>query len=60
MHQLLGLSIFPERCHGVPSLINISSCVISNGKTGWGPTVQRQIAFPGLQGVRLHARPGGE
>jgi len=52
---MLGMSIFPERCHGFPSLINISWRVTGNGKTaaegnssnykggGWGPTVQRQI-----------------
>jgi len=52
---MLGMSIFPERCHGLPSLINISWRVRGNGKTiaegnssnykggGWGPTVQRQI-----------------
>jgi len=52
---MLGMSIFPERCHGLPSLIDISWRVTGNGKTaaegnsvnykggGWGPTVQRQI-----------------
>ncbi len=52
---MLGMSIFPERCHGLPSLINISCLVTRHGKTaaegnssnykggGWGPTVERQI-----------------
>src|ERR1051326_8659341 len=50
-----GMSTFPEPCHGLPSLIDISWRVTGNGKTagegnssnykggGWGPTVQRQI-----------------
>ncbi len=45
----------PARCHGLPSLIDISWRVTSNGKTvaegnsknykggGWGPTIEREI-----------------
>jgi hypothetical protein len=52
---MLGMSIFPERCHGLPSLVDISWRVTGYGKTiaegnstnykgsGWGPTVQREI-----------------
>jgi len=52
---MLGMSIFPERCHGLPSLINISWRIARNGAVvadgnssnykggGWGPTVERQI-----------------
>lgn len=52
---MLGMSIFPERCRGLPSLISISWRVTSDGTMiaegnssnykggGWGPTVGRQI-----------------
>ena len=56
LNCMLGIeTLFPERCRGLPSLIDISWRVLSNSKTigegnanhfkggGWEPTIQREI-----------------